>query len=79
MVLTVDALRAVRVARLARGGPAVVILAGAKSYPMVMEKVITRGLAAAARYLQGTIPLPDRPGQLARISELIAGAGANVV
>ena len=25
------------------------------------------------------IPLPDRPGQLARVAELIAGAGANVI
>ena len=65
--------------RLDLDGPTVVVLSGANIDPMVMEKVISRGLAAAARYLKVTIPLPDRPGQLARISELIASAGANVV
>ena len=60
-------------------GPTVVVLSGGNIDPMVMERVISRGLAAAARYLKVTIPLPDRPGQLAIISQLIAEAGANVV
>lgn len=64
---------------LALRGPTVIVLSGANIDPMVMEKVISRGLAAAARYLKVTIPLPDRPGQLAIISRLIADAGANVV
>jgi threonine dehydratase len=46
---------------------------------MVMERVISRGLSASERYLKLRIPLPDRPGQLARTAELVAEANANVV
>ncbi len=60
-------------------GPTVVLLSGGNIDPMVMERVISRGLAASHRYLKVSIPLPDRPGQLARIAELIAEANANVV
>jgi threonine dehydratase len=60
-------------------GPTVVVLSGGNIDPMVMERVISRGLAADQRYLKVHIPLPDRPGQLARIAELIADANANVV
>lgn len=60
-------------------GPTVVLLSGGNIDPMVMERVISRGLAASQRYLKVNIPLPDRPGQLARIAELIAEANANVV
>jgi threonine dehydratase len=60
-------------------GPTVVLLSGGNIDPMVMERVISRGLAASARYLKVNIPLPDRPGQLANIAELIANANANVV
>jgi threonine dehydratase len=55
------------------------VLSGGNIDPMVMERVISRGLAAAQRYLKVDIPLPDRPGQLSRIAELISEANANVV
>jgi threonine dehydratase len=60
-------------------GPTIVLLSGGNIDPMVMERVISRGLAASQRYLKVNIPLPDRPGQLARIAELISEANANVV
>lgn len=60
-------------------GPTVIVLSGGNIDPMVMERVISRGLAASERYLKLRIPLPDRPGQLARTAELVAEANANVV
>ena len=57
----------------------VVILSGGNIDPLVMERVIARGLAASERYLKIKLMLPDRPGQLARVAELIAEANANVV
>lgn len=60
-------------------GPTVIILSGGNIDPMVMERVISRGLIASERYLRIRIPLPDRPGQLARTAELVAEANANVV
>ena len=82
--LVVEPAGAVGVAALLAGkldieGPTVVILSGGNIDPMIMERVISRGLAASARYLIVSIPLPDRPGQLARIAEIIAEANANVV
>jgi threonine dehydratase len=44
-----------------------------------MERVISHGLAESERYLKLRIPLPDRPGQLARTAAIIAEANANVV
>ena len=60
-------------------GRTVVVLSGGNIDPMMMERVISHGLAASARYLKLRIPLPDRPGQLARIAALVAEASANVV
>ena len=60
-------------------GKTVVVLSGGNIDPMVMERVIARGLVATGRYLRIRIPLPDRPGQLARVAEIVADQNANVV
>ena len=65
--------------RLHATGPTVLLLSGGNIDPMVMERIVSRGLAANGRYLIVGIPLPDRPGQLKTIAELIADANANVV
>jgi threonine dehydratase len=82
--LVVEPAGAVGVAAILSGqvkdaGRTVVILSGGNIDPMMMERVISHGLAASKRYLRLRIPLPDRPGQLARIAALIAEANANVV
>ena len=56
-----------------------VIISGGNIDPKLMERVISRGLIASGRYLHILIPLPDRPGQLARVSEIVAGQNANVI
>lgn len=60
-------------------GPTTVIISGGNIDPKLMERVISRGLIASGRYLHIRIPLPDRPGQLARVSEIVAGQNANVI
>ena len=60
-------------------GTTIVLLSGGNIDPLIMERVISRGLVASGRYLRVRIPLPDRPGQLARTSEIVAGQNANVV
>ena len=60
-------------------GTTVVILSGGNIDPLMMERVISHGLAASERYLKLRIPLPDRPGQLARTAAIVAEANANVV
>jgi threonine dehydratase len=60
-------------------GPTVSILSGGNIDPLLLQRVVAHGLAASGRYMTLRIPLPDRPGQLARVSELLAYAGANVI
>ncbi len=60
-------------------GTTVVMLSGGNIDPLLMQRVISHGLAASDRYLKLRIMLPDRPGQLARTAELVAEANANVV
>ncbi|CAN5442329.1 threonine ammonia-lyase [soil metagenome] len=60
-------------------GPTVAVLSGGNIDPLLLQRVVSHGLAASGRYMTLRIPLPDRPGQLARVSELLAQAGANVI
>ena len=55
-----------------------VILSGGNIDPLLMLKVIQRGLSAAGRYLTVRMMLDDRPGELATISRVIAESDANV-
>jgi threonine dehydratase len=82
--LVVEPAGAVGVAALMTGrvrsdGPIVALLSGGNIDPLLMQRVIAHGLAASDRYLTLRIGLPDRPGQLARIAQLVAEANANVV
>jgi len=81
--LVVEPAGAVGVAALLDGkiqnpGNTAVILSGGNIDPMLMLKVIQRGLAAAGRYLVVRMLLDDRPGSLATISRIIAESDANV-
>ncbi|MCD1571974.1 threonine ammonia-lyase [Agromyces mediolanus] len=82
--LVVEPAGAVSVAALLTGavqseGPVVAMLSGGNIDPLLMQRVISHGLAASGRYLTVRVGLPDRPGQLLRIAELLAGSHANVV
>lgn len=60
-------------------GSIATILSGGNIDPMLMQRVISHGLAASDRYLKLRVMLPDRPGQLARVAEIVSAADANVV
>lgn len=60
-------------------GTTVTILSGGNIDPLLLQRVVAHGLSASGRYMSLRIPLPDRPGQLARVSELLAQVGANVI
>ncbi|MFB2556543.1 threonine ammonia-lyase [Herbiconiux liangxiaofengii] len=65
--------------KVTNAGTTVTVLSGGNIDPLLMQRVISHGLAASDRYLKLRIMLPDRPGQLARTAELVAEANANVV
>ena len=82
--LVVEPAGAVSVAAILEGkikksGKTVAILSGGNIDPMLMQRIVAHGLAASDRYLKLRIMLPDRPGQLAATSALVADANANVV
>jgi threonine dehydratase len=69
---------AILAGKVAATGPTVVVLSGGNIDPLLLQRVVAHGLSASGRYMTLQIPLPDRPGQLARVSELLSIAGANV-
>jgi threonine dehydratase len=60
------------------GRKVVLLLTGGNIDPLAHSRVIERGLAADGRIYRFDVLLSDRPGGLARLSALLASAGANV-
>ncbi len=59
--------------------PVVVVLSGGNIDPLLMLRVLRHGMAAAGRYLQFRLLMPDRPGSLAAVLAVLARADANVL
>lgn len=62
-----------------RGRTVGLILCGGNIDTRLLSSVLTRELAREGRLSQLSIDIPDRPGQLAKVSAVIGAAGANVV
>jgi threonine dehydratase len=61
------------------GTPAVAVLSGGNIDPLLLGKVIRHGMAAAGRYLNLHVTIPDTPGGLATLLTEVSAAGANVL
>jgi threonine dehydratase len=61
------------------GTPTVAVLSGGNIDPLLLGKVIQHGMAAAGRYLNLRLRIPDLPGGLARLLADIGEAGGNVI
>ncbi|MBZ5739823.1 threonine ammonia-lyase [Nocardioides mangrovi] len=59
--------------------PAVAVLSGGNIDPLLLGKVIRHGMAAAGRYLNLRVCIPDLPGGLAQLLTDVSGVGANVL
>lgn len=62
-----------------RGSKAGIVLCGGNIDTRLLASVLTRELARDGRLSRLAIDLPDRPGQLAKVSGVIGGEGANIV
>ncbi len=62
-----------------RGRKIGLVLCGGNIDSRLLSSVLTRELAREGRLSQLSIDIPDRPGQLAKVSGVIGAAGANVV
>lgn len=60
-------------------GQTAVILSGGNIDPILLQRVIGHGLAAAARYQKLRILLPDRPGELVHTAQIVSDHDANVI
>jgi threonine dehydratase len=60
-------------------GPVVAVLSGGNVDPLLMQRILRHGMAAAGRYLSLRLRLTDRPGVLAALLEVLSAADANVL
>lgn len=60
-------------------GPVVALLSGGNVDPLLMQRILTHGMAAAGRYLSLRLRLTDRPGALAALLGRLSVADANVL
>ena len=60
-------------------GPVVAVLSGGNIDPLLLLRILRHGMAAAGRYLQFRVRVPDRPGSLARLLADCASIDANVL
>ncbi|WP_079110685.1 threonine ammonia-lyase [Streptomyces roseifaciens] len=60
-------------------GPLVAVLSGGNVDPLLLQRVLRHGMAAAGRYLSLHLRLTDRPGALAALLEVLSAADANVL
>jgi threonine dehydratase len=59
--------------------PVSIVLSGGNADPLLLLRVLRHGLIAAGRYLSFRLRIPDRPGELARLLEILATTQANVL
>ncbi|GAB3594785.1 threonine ammonia-lyase [Angustibacter peucedani] len=59
--------------------PVAVVLSGGNIDPLLLLRVLRHGMAAAGRYLQFRLRVPDSPGSLAALLAVLAEADANVL
>jgi threonine dehydratase len=82
--LVVEGAGAVGVAALLAGkaggqGPVAIVLSGGNIDPSMLISVMRHGLTLAGRYLVLRTRVPDRPGELVKLLELVAAERVNVV
>jgi len=60
-------------------GPLVAVLSGGNIDPLMLQRILRHGMAAAGRYLSLRLRLSDRPGALAALLSELSVTGANVL
>ena len=62
-----------------KGKKVVCLVSGGNIDVNILSRVITRGLVKSGRFVNLSIALTDKPGQLEKVSRIIAEGGGNVV
>lgn len=61
------------------GGPVVAVLSGGNIDPLLLQRILRHGMAAAGRYLSLRLRVTDRPGALAGLLAVLSTVDANVL
>jgi len=61
------------------GKSAAVVVSGGNMDVTLLSRIIERGLVKDGRLIRWRIPLPDHPGALHRLTEIIAAERVNIV
>lgn len=61
------------------GGPVVAVLSGGNIDPLLLQRILRHGMAAAGRYLSLRLRVSDRPGALAGLLGVLSVVDANVL
>ncbi|MEJ2539711.1 MAG: threonine ammonia-lyase [Gemmatimonadota bacterium] len=64
---------------MSRGEKGVLLISGGNIDTNRVARIIDRGLVVDGRLVRLKVRVPDRPGNLARLTHLVAGLGANVL
>lgn len=59
--------------------PVVVVVSGGNIDPLLLNRILSHGLAVAGRYVALTVRIPDQPGQLAALLDTVAHTEVNVL
>lgn len=62
-----------------RGKKVVPVVSGGNIDVLMISSMINKGLISRDRIFNFTVSIPDRPGELAKITHIIADVGANIV
>lgn len=65
--------------RLRESDVTAMVLSGGNIDVNLLERIVNRGLLIDGRLVQLAVTVPDRPGNLARLTAIVAEAGANVL
>jgi threonine dehydratase len=57
----------------------VLLMSGGNIDVNILSRIIDRGLVADGRLTRLMVKVPDRPGSLSRLTNIVAGVGANVL
>ncbi|MCM2577853.1 threonine ammonia-lyase [Streptomyces meridianus] len=60
-------------------GPVVAVLSGGNVDPLLLQRILRHGMAAAGRYLSLRLRLTDRPGALASLLGVLSVVDANIL
>jgi threonine dehydratase len=60
-------------------GPVVAVLSGGNVDPLLLQRILRHGMAAAGRYLSLRLRLTDRPGALATLLGVLSVVDANIL